>query len=273
MHLPRCPARRVVRFTETEGFHFRRRPLRHPPSIQHPLGVGSARPRIQCPHKATYSELAATLWRLSKTGGWCSCLWSQHTDIPLHWSFSQLENGRLFSLKRVVHGTCGKEFSSSRRKPSCIYQIHPTSCSLQENTLHHVSTSEHAVHYCRLGLDKDNLSQTVDYYTTPAYVTAYLSTLKMVSGTPRLSFSETAFDMDKAVTIYGRSTTLQPEPKPMTVIRHIFRKKHQASSIGPWPMFGGGATAKAYIMEPQLWKLTGCDSNGSCVENMTPSLL
>lgn len=105
-------------------------------------------------------------------------------------------------------------------------------------TLHHANMTEQAVHFWQLGPDNDDLHKKMNYYKAPGCVTGYSSAMNIVSGIPRLSFSETVFDVEKPVPNSGRRPRLRPEQMPVAVMQYFFKKLTRPSATVLDPFMG-----------------------------------
>lgn len=65
------------------------------------------------------------------------------------------------------------------------------------NSSHHVDVIEQAIHFWRMVLSSDDHLESLDFYTPPTYVTGLHLATNVASGTPKVSFSETVFDLEK----------------------------------------------------------------------------
>lgn len=135
---------------------------------------------------------------------------------------------------------------SLERRPSCIYKIYPTFPSLQENNCTiYLELSKHTGYFCPLLLDKDDLPQTVDYYTPPSNVTGCLSTATLFLKLLGYTFQKTCFNQNRPSNIiddascFGRSKiwkswwTIFLENLPRLVHWSLIHVERRASRLKP----------------------------------------
>lgn len=146
------------------------------------------------------------------------------------------------------------------------YQQHPS-----KNSLYHVSMTEHALHFWRLGGDHEQLLARLDYRSVPPFPSEFAMNTNVMTNVPRLSHAETVYDDEPGGS--SRSRKLRPEQKPVDLMRAILRKFTKPGSLVFDPCAGTGATAKACLLESKHRKFVGCEADRRCFELMRPSLL
>lgn len=190
------------------------------------------------------------------------------TEAPCNWKGADSA-----SLNKICTASAEERVSGHEKKTILYLLDAPNVLHYRRKTLHSVNISEKAIQFWRLGLGKDDLLQTRDYFIPPVYPTGYPYTKIIVSGIPRLYFPETVFDMDKVITDSGHRPMVLPEQRPAAVLQHILKKNTRPRAMVFQTCMGTDPTAQGCLMKPLHRKYTACDSDRACGEKKMPSLL
>lgn len=139
--------------------------------------------------------------------------------------------------------------------------------------INNVNMMEHAPHFWRFGLSKSEQQNTCDNQTLPSYGSGIAVKYECSVGTPRMSFADTVFDLEKAPGKSDRRAFLRHEKMQIALTRLVVRMFTRHGGMVLDPCVETLVAAKACLIEHRHCKCMGCDVDSNCVIKMMLSLL